>query len=110
MRVEKATDRAERPEECDVCQTPKVKLNRYYSFGPGHHVEWLCCYCRLDFTHGDSAVVKSIAGMLHELEKRLPAAKCSHTNKKCVYESDDGEFERWECGDCWHRWGVEIAQ
>lgn len=35
---------------------------------------------------------------------------CKHPNAKCVYDSDDGEFERWACPDCGERWGVEIAQ
>lgn len=35
---------------------------------------------------------------------------CGHTRAKCVYDSDDGEFERWECPDCGERWGVEIPQ
>lgn len=35
---------------------------------------------------------------------------CRHTNARCVYDSDDGEFERWECPDCKERWGVEIPQ
>lgn len=38
------------------------------------------------------------------------AETCGHTNRKCVYESDDGEFERWLCKDCLKRWGVEIPQ
>jgi hypothetical protein len=37
-------------------------------------------------------------------------AKCKHENRECTYESDDGEFERWQCKDCGARWGVEIAQ
>lgn len=36
--------------------------------------------------------------------------KCQHINRECVYESDDGEFERWQCKDCGQRWGREIAQ
>ena len=38
------------------------------------------------------------------------AKKCEHKNRECTYESDDGEFERWQCKDCGERWGVEIAQ
>lgn len=38
------------------------------------------------------------------------AKKCEHNNRECTYESDDGEFERWQCKDCGERWGVEIAQ
>ena len=36
--------------------------------------------------------------------------QCQHPNARCVYDSDDGEFERWECPNCRERWGVEIAQ
>ena len=36
--------------------------------------------------------------------------KCDHKSRECTYESDDGEFERWQCKDCGARWGVEIAQ
>ena len=35
---------------------------------------------------------------------------CKHTNARCVYDSADGEFARWQCRDCGHRWGVEIPQ
>lgn len=35
------------------------------------------------------------------------AKKCDHKNRECTYESDDGEFERWQCKDCGERWGVE---
>lgn len=41
---------------------------------------------------------------------RANPANCQHKNSECVYESDDGEFERWRCKDCGERWGVEIAQ
>lgn len=41
---------------------------------------------------------------------RVEDAKCEHKNKECVYESDDGEFERWRCKDCGETWGVEVAQ
>lgn len=40
----------------------------------------------------------------------LPKKECDHSDRKCVYESDDGEFERWECNTCGFRWGVEIPQ
>jgi hypothetical protein len=40
----------------------------------------------------------------------MPPAPCVHKNRECTYESDDGEFERWQCKDCGARWGVEIAQ
>ena len=36
-------------------------------------------------------------------------AKCKHENRECTYESDDGEFERWQCKDCGARWGVPPA-
>lgn len=39
-----------------------------------------------------------------------PPKGCAHKRAKCVYDSDDGEFERWECPDCGERWGVEIPQ
>jgi hypothetical protein len=47
-----------------------------------------------------------------KLAERLAAKKpeCKHENRECTYESDDGEFERWQCKDCGARWGVEIAQ
>ena len=35
---------------------------------------------------------------------------CQHKNRKCVYASADGDFERWQCMDCGELWGVEIAQ
>ena len=41
---------------------------------------------------------------------RQRGKKCEHKNRECTYESDDGEFERWQCKDCGERWGVEIAQ
>lgn len=42
--------------------------------------------------------------------RRLEDGKCEHLRRKCVYESDDGEFERHECLDCGERVGVEIPQ
>jgi hypothetical protein len=35
---------------------------------------------------------------------------CTHHGARCVYESDDGEFERWLCPKCGERFGVEIPQ
>ena len=43
-------------------------------------------------------------------EHAWDTAECQHTNRKCVYESDDGEVERWQCQDCGERFGVEIPQ
>ena len=48
------------------------------------------------------------ANPIHCQEEKKPA--CIHANRECVYESDDGGFERWECEDCGERWGKEIAQ
>ena len=70
MQVENENDRQEMPDECDVCGS-SVPLERFQSFGPGHHVDWLCSYCANDFTHGQNSVVKSIAAMLNKLEERL---------------------------------------
>jgi hypothetical protein len=39
-----------------------------------------------------------------------PAPTCQHKNTDCVYESDDGEFERHVCRDCGLRFGREIPQ
>jgi hypothetical protein len=69
MRVEKATDRMTQPTECDGCATEGVPLQRYSSYGPGHQVSWLCCYCCNDFSGGND-IVRSIAAMLHVQDKR----------------------------------------
>ena len=72
MRVENENDRMEMPEECDNCGS-EVPLTRYYNYGPGHNVKWLCHYCDLDHTQGESVELKSIAAMLNELERTLAA-------------------------------------
>lgn len=74
MRVENATDRSKMPEECDNCGFP-VTLERFYSYGPGHNVKWLCKYCCRDFTEGD-AIIKSIAAMLNKFEEDFYNGKC----------------------------------
>lgn len=71
MRVENKDDRSEMPEECDRCMTMTRRLTRYYHFGPGHNVDWLCKYCGHDFSHGQDKVVKSIAAMFNVLERSL---------------------------------------
>ncbi len=43
-------------------------------------------------------------------ETAAKQAACKHEKRECTYESDDGEFERWQCPSCGARWGVEIAQ
>jgi len=70
MKVDNKTDRLEMPEECDNCGY-MTKLERFYHFGPGHNVNWLCPYCCLDHSHGQNDIIKTIAGMLNELEKRI---------------------------------------
>jgi len=70
MRVDNESDRSESPEECDNCGS-MVGLHRFCHYGPGWNVEWLCVYCIVDHTHGESSVVKSIAAMFNVLEKRL---------------------------------------
>ena len=74
MKVEKETDRAENPGCCDECGQEGVKLNRWTSYGPGHQVEWLCKYCSSSFNKGTSES-KSLASMLHVLEKSLKEIK-----------------------------------
>lgn len=70
---------------------------------------------------GSSAVGQPIRKALgigehaHLTAEQITEAKkygepCKHKNRECTYESDDGEFERWQCKDCGERWGVEIAQ
>lgn len=44
------------------------------------------------------------------IRARGAAHDCKHPNAKCVYDSDDGEYEKWECPDCGKRYGVEIPQ
>ena len=73
MRVESKDDRPEQPEECDNCGSD-VELKRYEYYGPGHNVDWLCSYCANDYTHGDP-VIKTIAAMFNNLEKRLNQAR-----------------------------------
>jgi len=70
MRVENENDRMDDPGECDNCSV-EAELERFSYFGPGHQVEWLCCYCTEDFTRGKSDIVKSVAAMLHTLEKKI---------------------------------------
>ena len=70
MRVERKNDRLLDPEECDNCGY-KTSLERFYFYGPGHNVEWLCEYCRLDHSHGENDVIRTVAGMLNRLEERL---------------------------------------
>ena len=45
MRVDSPNDRAEAPDECDCCEYP-TQLTRHVSYGPGHHVDWLCRFCQ----------------------------------------------------------------
>jgi len=73
MRVDNRGDRTQMPEECDLCQA-NVKLKRFYSYGPGHQVEWLCQYCSACFDN-KSAIVRSMAAMFNELEQALRGDK-----------------------------------
>jgi hypothetical protein len=54
----------------------------------------------------------SVAGVAQAQGEQAEGVRgsCAHKNSHCVYESDDGEFERWQCKDCGRRWGREIAQ
>ena len=66
MKVNTKHDRMESDGECDNCGSD-VPVARYYHFGPGHNVDWLCKYCSLDFTHG-SDIGKTMAAMLNRFE------------------------------------------
>lgn len=68
MKVDNENDRMEMPEECDYCSSD-VDLERYYSYGPGHNVDWLCPYCSVCFTKNPT--LRSIASMFNTLEERL---------------------------------------
>lgn len=70
MKVENESDRVEMPEECDHCSS-RVKLKRYYHFGPGHNVTWLCHYCDKIVIVDNDTTTKAVAAMLNELEKTL---------------------------------------
>jgi hypothetical protein len=74
MKVEKATDRIEMPKECDNCGSLRVKLTRYYFFGPGHQVEWLCKYCAVAINK-ERDFNRNMASMFNLLEDRLVGIK-----------------------------------
>jgi hypothetical protein len=69
MRVGDPDERQEMPEECDACGS-LVELKRFYHYGPGDNVEWLCPYCAASFFK-ESDTSRTMAGMFHVLEKRL---------------------------------------
>jgi len=71
MKVKNKDDSLEMPEECDNCSEETTELERFYYYDQGHYVEWLCCYCCRDFTHGQDDIIKTVASMLHELERRI---------------------------------------
>uniref|UniRef100_A0A6H1ZPQ5 Uncharacterized protein n=1 Tax=viral metagenome TaxID=1070528 RepID=A0A6H1ZPQ5_9ZZZZ len=85
MRVENKNDRWKMPEECDYCGY-FASLKRFYHYGPGHQVDWACPYCSLDYTQGKDIVVKSIASMLNELEKRLKTWLTKNLSKRNQWE------------------------
>jgi hypothetical protein len=68
MRVESEHDRKEKPEECDGCSDSKAGLTRYYSYGPGHQVRWLCPYCEVASA---SEYRATLSAMFNVLERRL---------------------------------------
>jgi hypothetical protein len=82
--------------------------------GPG----WIHAYCRTE--EEKRAERQRLTEQARQLAARIaahkagvaatPASECQHPKAKCVYDSDDGEFERWQCPDCGKRWGVEIPQ
>ncbi len=69
MRVEDRDDRQETPEECDECDSD-VDLERFYHYGPGYQVEWLCPYCASSFSKKEDWS-RTLSHMFHVLEKRL---------------------------------------
>ena len=69
MRVEDPDEREEIPEECDLCDS-SIDLERFYYFGPGYNVEWLCPYCAVSFSK-ESDISRTMASMFHVLEQRL---------------------------------------
>lgn len=59
------------PEECDYCGYETANLELYADGPPIETGSWLCPYCALDHTKGQNQVVRALAGMFNELEKRL---------------------------------------
>ncbi len=82
MKVEHKEDHSEMPEACEYCGTSNTQLGRFYYYGPGHNVEWLCRYCRLDSTNGRDPAIKSIAAMINELDRHL-TRRCIGHRKQC---------------------------
>lgn len=70
MKVENRDDLMEEPEECFGCSFMGVKLERFYHYGPGHNVNWLCCYCQHSLCLDDK-ISRTMAGMFHQFEKNL---------------------------------------
>ena len=81
MRVEDPmTDNIEQPEECECCGSDVKELERFVSFGPGHQVEWLCCYCSRSLAKHD-LLSRSFAQMLHHLEDRIRGAMAAQLDE-----------------------------
>ena len=68
MKVDDPDDRQEMPEECDCCGYP-TELKRFYSYGPGHQVKWLCRFCAV--VGGSGGLNGTLANMFNELLKAL---------------------------------------
>ena len=68
MKVDNEHDRQDTPGECDRCGSDVAKLKRYYSYGPGHQVDWLCPYCRVSYPGN---IERSLPNMLNLLEYRV---------------------------------------
>lgn len=71
MRVESKESRLEMPDGCDNCEYGTKDLERFYTFGPGHNVYWLCPYCLYDHSWGKDITVRTVACMLNALENRI---------------------------------------
>ena len=74
MKVERASDRMEMPEECDNCGG-KVKLERYIEssvpIDGSYNVEWFCKYCANAYRDKERSLVKTMAAMFNILEEAI---------------------------------------
>lgn len=74
MRVDSSDDRRDRPDECDSCMEETAELERFYSYGPGHHVAWQCGFCS-SFLDVGTPATRNLAQLGHILMREIRALR-----------------------------------
>jgi hypothetical protein len=72
MKVNNENERMKQPNRCDCCGVVTGELVSVHNHrGLQHFVDWLCPYCRVVSSMGESQHNEAMALMFNELESRI---------------------------------------